>query len=155
MFDSLARFIYRRRRFVGVGAAVFFVVAIAFGASVAKHLAPYGNDDPASESVRADSLVESKGFRDTSVVVLFNGRVSSPADRTRVERIQRQLRARSDVASVTGYYDTHAPQFVSRDGKQTYLAVALKSTDDKQRQDAANAINDRLSGKPGITVGGY
>ncbi len=35
------------------------------------------------------------------------------------------------------------------------MAVALRPTDDKQRQDAADAITDRLTGKPGITVGGY
>ncbi len=155
MFDALARFVYRRRRFVGVGAVVFFALAIAFGGTVAKHLAPYGNDDPATQSVRADKLVESKGFRDTSVVVLFKGRVSSPAQKARVERTERWLRARHDVASVTGYYDTGARQFTSRDRRQTYVAVALRPTDDKQRQDAADAITDRLTGKPGITVGGY
>jgi RND superfamily putative drug exporter len=155
MFDALARFVYRRRRFVGVAAVVFFIVAIAVGGGVAKHLAPYGNDDPATESVRADNQVESKGFRDTSVVVLFDGRVDSAAQRARVERTERWLRARGDVASVTGYYDTRSRQFVSSDGRQTYVAVALRPTDDKQRQDAANTITDRLSGRPGITVGGY
>ena len=152
MFDSLARFIYRRRRIVGVSAVVFFVIAIAFGGSVAAHLAPYGNDDPATESVRTDNLVQSKGFRDTSVIVLFNGRVSSPAERARVESIERRLQARRDVASVTGYYDTGSRAFVSRDGDQTYLAVALRPTDDAQRQDAANAITDELSGRPGVSA---
>jgi RND superfamily putative drug exporter len=155
MFDALARFVYRRRRFVGVGAVVFFVLAIAIGGGVAKHLAPYGNDDPATQSVRADNLVESKGFRDTSVVVLFDGRVDSAAQRAKVERTERWLRQRGDVASVTGYYDTRSRQFVSRNGRQSYVAVALRPTDDKQRQDAANTITDRLSGRPGITVGGY
>jgi uncharacterized membrane protein YdfJ with MMPL/SSD domain len=155
MFDSLARFVYRRRRLVGIGAAVFFAIAITIGGSVAKHLAPYGNDDPATQSVQADNLLESKGFRDTSVVVLFNGRVGSPAERARVLRVERRLRARRDVARVSGYYDTGARQFVSRDGHQTYLAVALRPTDDKKRQDAANSITAMLSGKPGVTVGGY
>jgi RND superfamily putative drug exporter len=155
MFDSLARFVYRHRRFVGIGAAVFFVIAIAIGGSVAKHLAPYGNDDPATQSVQADKLLESKGFRDTSVVVLFNGRVGSPGERARVLRVERRLRARGDVARVSGYYDTGARQFVSRDRHQTYLAVSLRPTDDKKRQDAANSITDMLSGKPGVTVGGY
>jgi RND superfamily putative drug exporter len=155
MFDPLARFIYRRRRLIGAGAAGFFVIAIVIGGSVASHLAPYGNDDPATESVRADNLVEAKGYRPTSVVVLFSGDpVSSPAMRARVERVADELRARRDVASVHGYYDTRSRAFVARDGRQTYLAVALRPTDDKQLQDAANAITDRLAGKPGVTVGG-
>jgi uncharacterized membrane protein YdfJ with MMPL/SSD domain len=156
MLDSLARFIYRRRRLIGIGAIAFFVVAIVIGGSVSKHLAPYGNDDPATESVRADNLVESKGYRDTSVVVLFRGHsVNSPAMRARVERVQHRLGDRRDVATVHGYYDTGSRAFVSRNGRETYLAVALRPTDDKKRQDAANAITDQLNGKPGIEVGGY
>src|SRR5207244_8113757 len=155
MFDPLARFIYKRRRFIGVGAAVFFVLAIAVGGSVARHLAPYGNDDPATESVRADDLIQSKGYRETSVVVLFKGaRVSSPAMRARVRNVERQLRSRHDVATVTGHYDSGSRAFVSRNGHETYLSVALRPTDDKKLQDAANAISDNLDGKPGITVGG-
>src|SRR5919198_1104716 len=155
MLDSLARFIYRRRRLIGIGAIAFLVVAIMIGGSVASHLAPYGNDDPATESVRADDLIQSKGYRETSVVVLFSGdRVTSPAMRSRVEGVERRLRARDDVASVQGYYDSGSRAFVSHDGRETYLAVALRPTDDKKLQDAANAITDELSGKPGVEVGG-
>ena len=154
-FDSLARFIYQRRRLVGIGAAVFVVVAIAVGGSVSKHLAPYGADDPSSESVHADNLIQAKGFRDTSVVVLIkDGPVSSAATRGRVQGIEKSLAARKDVASVTGYYDTGARAFVSKNGRETYLAVALHPTDDKQRQDAASSIADMLAGKPGVSVGG-
>jgi uncharacterized membrane protein YdfJ with MMPL/SSD domain len=156
MFDSLARFVYRRRRLIGIGAVVFFVVAIAIGSSVAKHLAPYGNDDPATESVRADDLLKAKGYRDTSVVVLIRGAsVSSPQMHRRVTRVEDQLRARHDVADVHGYYDTGARYFVSHNGRATYLAVGLRPTDDKARQNAAESIDNELGGKRGIEVGGY
>src|SRR3954454_16489816 len=155
MFDALARGVYKHRRFVGIGAAVFFIVAIAVGGSVAKHLAPYGADDPASESVHADNLIQSKGFRDTSVVVLVQGgEVSSPAMRARVTGISKSIADRGYVASVHGYFDTHQRSFVSHNGRETYLAVALKATDDQGRQDGAQAIDDMLAGKPGVSVGG-
>jgi len=155
MFDALARGIYKHRRLVGIGAAVFFVIAIAFGGSVAKHLAPYGADDPASQSVQADNLIQAEGFRDTSVVVLVKGgQVSSPAMRSRVTQISNSLSARRDVAGVHGYFDTHSKAFVSTNGRETYLAVALKATDDQGRQDAAQAIDDMLAGKPGVSIGG-
>src|SRR6266516_4030382 len=156
MFDALARFIYRRRRLIGIGAVAFFVLAIAIGHSVSKHLAPYGNDDPATKSVRADNLLKSKGYRDISVVVLLRGApVSSPQMHQRVARVERQLRARHDVASVRGYYDTGARYFVSRNRRATYLAVALRPTDDKARQNAAESIAGNLSGERGVKVGGY
>src|SRR4051794_24172872 len=155
MLDSLARFVYRRRRLVAVGAVVFFVVAGGFGGSVASHLDPYGADDPATDSVKADNLLKDHGYRPTSVLVLIqNAPVSSAQTESRVEGIEHELRSRGDVARVTGYYDTHSSDFVSQDRHATYVAVALRPTDDKAQQDAASSIADQLNGKPGVTVGG-
>ncbi len=156
MFDRLARFVYARRRLVGIGAAVFFLIAIAFGGSVAKHLAPYGNDDPSTESVKTDDLIQAKGYRDTSVVVLIQGApVSSAGEKAKVESIARQLRRRPDVDAVHGYFDTGSRAFVSKDGRATYLAVSLWPIDDQDLQDAAQSIDDSLAGRPGVEVGGF
>jgi RND superfamily putative drug exporter len=155
MFDRLATFADKRAHRVLVIAAGFLVVAAVVGGSVAKHLDPYGADDPATESVRADRLLERSGYREAGVVVLVQGApVAGPASRTRVEAIERELRTRTDVASVRGYYDTGSRDFVSRDGRSTYLIAALKPTHDKQIQDAGEAIEDQFAGRPGVAVGG-
>ncbi len=155
MLDALARFVYRRRRFVVIGAVVFFLVAGAVGGSVAKHLDPYGADDPDTESVKADDLLQDRGFRDTGVLVLLRDAPVSKADtKARVLAIQRELSARDDVARVTSYYDTGSQDFVSDGGDKTYLAVALRPTDDKAQQDAASDIADQLDGERGVLVGG-
>ena len=88
------------------------------------------------------------------IVLIKDAPVANPGTRARVERIERRIRAREDVATVTGYYDTRSRDFVSNDGNQTYLAVALRPTDDKARQDAASSIADRLDAEPGVEVGG-
>jgi uncharacterized membrane protein YdfJ with MMPL/SSD domain len=156
MLDGLARFVYRRRRLVAIGAAVFFIIAGAVGGSVAGHLDPYGADDPATDSVKADNLLQERGFRDASVIVLVSDApIERSGTRQRVEGIERQLRDRGDVAWVRGYYDTHSNAFVSRDGTQTYLSVALRPTDDKALQDSASSIDDQLRGERGVAVGGY
>src|SRR5215213_582959 len=127
MLDSLARFVYRRRRLVAVSAVVFFLAAGAVGGSVASHLDPYGADDPATESVKAETLLREHGYRPTSVLVLIqHAPVAKAATRSRVEGIERELRSRDDVARVTGYYDTRSSDFVSRDRESTYIAVALR-----------------------------
>jgi uncharacterized membrane protein YdfJ with MMPL/SSD domain len=155
MFDTLARLANNRARRVVIVAAIFFVAAGALGGSAAKHLDPYGADDPATESVKATNLLENSGYRSTALIVLLrNAKVSNPHTRARVEGIERWLRHRQIVASVTGYYDTRSRAFVSRDGNSTYVAVALRPTDDKARQDAAKEINDQLSGRPGVLIGG-
>jgi uncharacterized membrane protein YdfJ with MMPL/SSD domain len=156
MFNSLASLAQRRGRRVVFLAVAFFIVAGAFGGSVAKHLDPYGADDPSTQSVIADNRLKDDGFRDVSVIVLIqNASPTQPAGQRRIQAIERKVKSDPDVASVAGFAETHDTDFISRDGKTTYLAVSLKPTDDKQLQDSGQRISDELSGEPGVTVGGY
>ncbi len=156
MFDALARLADQHARRVGLIAIAFFLLSGILGGSVASRLAPYGDDDPATESSRADTLLEDSGYRATGVVVLIRGgRVrSSPAFAARVKRIERRLAVRRDVAAVSGYYNTGSAAFVSRRGDATYLAVQLRGTGDDEIQDSAKSIDASLSSTPGVTVGG-
>jgi uncharacterized membrane protein YdfJ with MMPL/SSD domain len=155
MFKRLADLAQRRGKWVLVVAAVLFVAAGAFGAGVASHLAPYGADDPATESIRADRLLERAGFRETGVVVLVDGiDPSSAAGRERIKAIERRLDADPDVAAVSSYLEDGSRDFVSRDGDSTYVAVSLRPTDDKRAQDAAQGVADSFAGEPDVTVGG-
>jgi uncharacterized membrane protein YdfJ with MMPL/SSD domain len=155
MFDALARLADRRARRVGLFAVLFFLVAGALGGSVADRLDPYGADDPATETVEAREQLQDAGLRIPAVIVVVDDApVAAPATRARIDALARELRRRDEVGSVTGYYDTRSPDFVSKDGQSTYLAVTLKPTDDKEWQEAGGEIADRLEGRPGIVVGG-
>jgi uncharacterized membrane protein YdfJ with MMPL/SSD domain len=156
MFNSLASLAQRHGKRTVILAAIFFVVAGAAGSSVADHLDPYGADDPSSQSVIADKHLEAAGFRDVSVIVLIdNASPTDAAGRQRIAGIERQVRANPDVRNVVGYAETRSPDFISKDGHTTYLAVSLKPTGDKDLQDAGTRIKDELAGEPGVTVGGY
>jgi uncharacterized membrane protein YdfJ with MMPL/SSD domain len=154
MFDALARLADGNARRVGLFAIAFFIVAGALGGSVASRLDPYGADDPATETVKAKDRLLDAGLRVPAVFAIVKGSVSSPATRARVEALERGVRRRASVESVSGYYDTHSPIFVSRDGRSTYFSVALKSKDDKRWQEVGGDIADQLSSKPGVLVGG-
>src|SRR6266540_3863346 len=155
MFDALARLASRRSWLVVTLAAIVFVAAGMLGAGVVGRLDPFGADDPGTESVIANQRLEAAGFREIGVVVLLRGiDVRSPEGRTRVEAITRRLGTDRDVASVASYLSTGSRDFISRDGEATYLAVALKPTDDQGRQDAAARITDSLAGEQGVSVGG-
>jgi uncharacterized membrane protein YdfJ with MMPL/SSD domain len=156
MFNALASFAQRRRKRIVVAAIVFFVIGGAVGGSVAKHLDPYGADDPSTQSVIADHRLQDDGFRDASVIVLIrNASPTQAAGQQRIKAIEQRVKSDPEVASVAGYAETHSPDFISRDGRTTYLAVSLKPTGDKQLQDAGTRIKDSLAGEPGVTVGGY
>jgi uncharacterized membrane protein YdfJ with MMPL/SSD domain len=155
MFDTLARLADRRARRVGLLAIAFFLVAAALGGSVASRLAPYGADDPATEAVKARERLEDAGLRAPAVIaVVRDAPVTDPATRGRVEALESRVRARSDVAAVSGFYDTGNRAFVSRDGRSTYFAVDLKATGDKASQEAGADVAEQLSAHPGVVVGG-
>jgi len=155
MFDSLARLANGNARRVAIAAALFFVLAGAIGGGVADRLDPYGADDPATETVKAMDRLEEAGLRVPAVIaVVEDAPVAAPATRRRVEALENEVRRRGDVASVSGYYDTRSPAFVSRDGDATYFAVALKTTADKQAQETGADIADQLSAHAGVVVGG-
>ncbi|HEU4944679.1 MAG TPA: MMPL family transporter [Solirubrobacterales bacterium] len=155
MFDALARLTDGHPRRVGLAAILFFLLAAALGGSVAERLDPYGADDPATESVEAREKLLDAGFRAPGAILIVTGKpVGNPATRAKVESIASELRRRPDVATVSGYYGTHSPAFVSDDRRSTYLAVGLKPTGDKQWQAAGADIADAFNERPGVVVGG-
>jgi RND superfamily putative drug exporter len=156
MFDSLARLANGKAKRVGLLAIAFFLLAGAVGGSVADRLDPYGADDPDTETVQAQERLEDAGLRVPAVIaVVEDAPVAKPTTRQRVGALEQQIRERADVASVTGYYGTHSPAFVSRDGDSTYFAVALKATEDKELQEVGADIADQLEKEPGVVVGGF
>jgi RND superfamily putative drug exporter len=155
MFTRLADLAQRRGKRVLVLAAVLFVAAAAFGAGVADHLAPYGADDPNTDSVRADSVLENAGYRQTGLVLLVDGvDVSTAAGRDRVAQLADELRDQPEIATVSSYLDDRSKDFVSNDRDSTYIAASMKPTDDKEAQDAAERIAGTFEDEPGVTVGG-
>jgi RND superfamily putative drug exporter len=155
MFAALARLAQRHARTVVVVAVLFAIVAAAVGGSVANRLDPYGAEDPATESVKAQHQLEEAGYRFPSVVALVEGApVSRPTTRARVEALERSVRRNPEVDQVVGYYDTHSRAFVSEDGRSTYFAVTLKPTGSKETQEIGGEIAESLSAHPGVVVGG-
>jgi RND superfamily putative drug exporter len=156
MFDALARLADRRAKRTLILAVIVFAAAGFFGAGVADKLDPYGADDPDTESVQAKERLEDAGYRDTGVVVLLESTDPRSADgRERIDDLTATLERDPDVAEVASFANTRSPNFVSKDGDSTYLAVALAPTDDKEIQDAGERVEAALEDEPGVLVGGY
>ncbi|HMC49023.1 MAG TPA: MMPL family transporter, partial [Solirubrobacterales bacterium] len=155
MFDALARLADGKARRIGLFAIVFFVLAAAIGGGVANRLDPYGADDPSTETVEARERLHDAGLKIPAVFgIVRNAPVAGASSRARVEAIERSVRRNPGVSSVTGYYDTHSPVFVSHDRRSSYFAVTLKTFDDKKWQETGSDIADELSAKPGVLAGG-
>jgi RND superfamily putative drug exporter len=155
MFDALARLADRRARRIGLAAILFFLLAGALGGSVADRLDPYGADDPATEAVQARESLQQAGHRiPGATIVVRNAPIDTAAGRARVAAIAREVGGMPDVESVSSYVSTGSRDFVSEDGRSTYVAVALTPTEDKAWQEAGAAIAERFEGREDVIVGG-
>jgi RND superfamily putative drug exporter len=157
MLSRLADFLHAHARRVLFAAVIVAAVAGVFGTGVAKHMSPYGADDPATESVQATNEFEHAAGRqiDPGIVALVSsGNVQSSAARQRVEQVAGELRAQPHVAGAASYYDTHDPAMVSRDGRSTYVVAYFKPFSDRQLKDDAQRIEDRFASQSDVKLGG-
>src|SRR5205823_2766837 len=137
MLEQLASFLHRHRRrvllvaFFGIGAAG------VFGLGVANRLSPYGDTDPATQSVKATNRYQAASGRqiDPGVVALVRSR-----NKARVLQVEAQLRAGRDIAAVSSYYDSHDAATVSRDGRSTYVVAYFQPRSDSRIQDDAKLL---------------
>jgi RND superfamily putative drug exporter len=155
MFTALTRLASQRpKRVVAVAVLVSVIAAIA-GSSVADRLDPYAADDPSTESVRADALLERAGVGagvDVVALVETPRGADSPAGRTRVHQVARELRADPDVGRVVTF-EQAGRGLVARDGRSTYLAASLRAGADENA--AGERLIERLGDEPGLKLGGF
>jgi putative drug exporter of the RND superfamily len=158
MMNRLAHLADRAPRRMLAGAAVFFVVAAVLGGSVADRLQPYGADDPSSESVQLRSDLErSTGIQTSAGIIALvdvPAGVRSAAARERVGRVAALLRGDRDVGQVTSFYTARDRALVARNGRATYVAASFRAMSDSAVRDAAERLEKRFDGLPGVRLGG-
>jgi uncharacterized membrane protein YdfJ with MMPL/SSD domain len=155
MFAALTRLASRRPKRVVAVALLVSVAAAVAGWSVADRLDPYAADDPSTESVRADELLERAGVgAGVDVVALVDtpsGATSRPG-RARVQEVAGELRADRDIARVVTF-ERGGRALVARDGRSSYVAASLRPGADEN--DTGERLIDRLGDEPGLTLGGF
>ena len=157
MLSRLGMFLDAYGRRVLLVAVVGAAVAGVFGAGVAKKLAPYGANDPATQSVQAKNRFEHASGRqiDPGIVALVrvNG-TRSPASRARVAQVARTLGRGRDIAGVVSFYSSHNPAMVSRDGRLTYLVATYRPISDTRLSDDAKIVQRAFAGQSDVKLGG-
>jgi len=158
MITALTALVTRRPRRVLLAASFLLVVAFVLGGPVAGLLST-GDDfaDPGAQSVAAAERIErARGVEAGAWAVVLvrppGGDAAGPAGMRETGRVAAQIRAVPGVARTVSYVDGRDRAFVSRDGDTTYVVAFLRSGTDGD--DAAQALEDRLEGRPGVTLGG-
>lgn len=119
-------FVTRRPRLVLLGALVFLLLSVVFGAEATGRLKTQGYDDPRSESSRAAVMAAGGPGASPNLVVVAqarSGSVDDPAARTAGEGLTGRLAAQPHVSSVTSYWTGGAGELRSRDGHAAMLVA--------------------------------
>jgi RND superfamily putative drug exporter len=123
--------------------------AAIFGTGLFGSLKSGGFNDPASESSRAETLLDTKlgGATADLVVLMSNSSIKATDARFTDEATQllAKLKARPEVASVTSYYSTHSASFLSRDGHETFAVVQLKAKDEAAKEQDFKTIQPLIT----------
>jgi uncharacterized membrane protein YdfJ with MMPL/SSD domain len=150
MFSSLARLSVRHPRRVAVVALVLFVAGGVFGGPAAGLLkARNGFQDPGSASARAQRTIESATGAESSAGVL--ALVSAPPSSPAVASAAREIAGVPGVAGVTRP-SARTPGLVSRDGRESIVAVTLRSAPDPDT--VVGSIESALHGRRDVLLGG-
>ena len=157
MFEKLATFVHSNRRRVLFAGVIGVTIAGVFGLGVAKRLSPYGDEDPATQSVQSMNRYQAAAGRqiDPGVIALVRaGNVRSAGAERRVREVEAQLRSSRDVARVSSYYDSHDPSVVSREGSSTYVVAYFQAKSDSRLQDDASLLERKFAGQHDVKLGG-
>jgi RND superfamily putative drug exporter len=157
MLGRLATLLHANRRRILFGAVVVVALAGVFGVGVVKRMSPYGDTDPATQSVLATDRFQAAAGRQINpgiVALVRSGDVKTAPARQRVDQVAHQLRAGPNIASVASYYDTHDPAMISRDGTSTYVVAYFKPVSDKQQQNDAQKLLDQFASQKDVELGG-
>ncbi|MER7477647.1 MMPL family transporter [Streptomyces sp. NPDC126510] len=139
----------RRRKWVVIAAVVFTLFAGVWGTGVfGSFSGGAGFDDPSSESVKADRVLDGPlGRESNDLIVLYEAKDGArtvdqfgETVRTALDRVPRTGIERLDSYWHPGRQDKDA--YLSEDRKQTYATVQFASDDDQEQVEALKKIKD-------------
>ena len=138
MLARLGGMLYRTRWLVLVIALLIVSGTVVFGTGVFSSLKSGGFNDPASESSRAQALLDTKlGGATADIIILMSNSSLKATDATFMDaatQLLSKLKARPEVASITSYYSTHSASLLSRNGHETFAVVQLKAKDEATKE---------------------
>jgi uncharacterized membrane protein YdfJ with MMPL/SSD domain len=149
MLARLGGMLYRTRWLVLFLALLILAGAAVFGTGLFGSLKSGGFNDPASESSRAQTLLDTKlGGATADIIILMSNSSMKATDATFIDaatQLLAKLKARQEVASISSYYSTHSASLLSRDGHETFAVVQLKAKDEATKEKDFKAMQPLIT----------
>jgi trehalose monomycolate/heme transporter len=149
MLARLGGMLYRARWIAIFVALVIVAGAAILGSGLFGVLKSGGFNDPASESTKAQNLLDTKlGGSTADIIILMSNssiKATDPAFTYAATQLLATLKARPQVASVSSYYSTHSTSFLSRDGHETFAVVQLAAKDESAKESDYKTIKPLIT----------
>jgi RND superfamily putative drug exporter len=162
MLSRIGRFAIRRRKAVLLTAVLVFAVSGAFGGSVSKHLSSGGFDDPASESFKADQVVDRVFGSSTPNLILLvtakGGSVDAPDVVAAADALTDELSHERFVGQAVSYWSLgNAPPLRSDDGSKALVLARLAGSQNEVNKRVKDLVPKytRDGAVVQVGVGGY
>ncbi|MFD0417910.1 MMPL family transporter [Streptomyces sp. NPDC127108] len=152
MFDRLAELAIRRSRLILVVAVVAVALMGAVGSGAFTKLKGGGFDDPASESTRAEKVIEEKFGGETNLILLVRadrGRVDAPAAQGDGRALVADLKKEKHLENVVSYWDTKSPTLRSEDGREAMVLAHVKGDASEFEKNSKSVIDDYTGPREG------
>ncbi len=147
MLDRWSKVLVRRPLVVLLVGVALTLAAGAYGAGVFGSLSQGGFDDPGSESSQAlQREREALGNHGADVIAIYSSdelRAEDPEFQQRVEATLAGLPEGTTTQVIT-WYDTAAPDLVSRDGHSTQVVISLEGETQDEYLESFEAIEEDL-----------
>ena len=162
MLSRIGRFTIRRRKLVLIGAALVFVLSGAYGGPVSEHLSSGGFDDPASESFKADEVLERTFGSSTPNLILLvtakGGDVDAPTVAAAGTALTQELSSEQYMGQVASYWSLGNAPPLKNDGGDRALVLARLAGDQNQVNDRVADLVDKYTRDDAtvtVGMGGY
>ncbi|THV31272.1 MMPL family transporter [Glycomyces paridis] len=156
MYSLIGRATIKARWFIVAGMAAVFAIGATWGLGVFDEFTDGGFVSSEAPSVRDAQAIEDEfGSIGAEVVVLYSSdtlTADDPEFAAAVQGAVEEIRGLDEVASVTSYYDTQLPSFVSEDGHRTFAAISLAGASEEERAGVFSGIEEELR-EAGATAG--
>jgi putative drug exporter of the RND superfamily len=155
MLHRYGTFIHRHARLVLIISAVALIAAAVVGLGAFGKLKSGGFDDPASDSTKAQRLVDDRFGGDSNLVLLVHAKSGTADDQAVVQSgraLTDALKAEPGVRNVASYWSLQLPALRSTDGTDA-IVLAHIDGDDTHVRDRAEVLIDRYATDRGpVTV---
>ncbi|MGQ4432801.1 MULTISPECIES: MMPL family transporter [unclassified Streptomyces] len=144
MFERIAELAIRRSRLVLVVAVLAVALMGVLGAGAFAKLLGGGYDDPASQSSRAEKVIDRTFGGETNLVLLVSasdGRVDAPAARQSGEDLVAHLKKDQNLENVISYWDTGSSDLRSTDGRDAMVLAHVKGNDTERDENTKSVID--------------